>query len=199
MNDNANLSRRRFLRSAGAASGAAYLRLIGPALIAITESACTAKQESSPFRILTDREAIDLAAMASRLIPTTDTPGATEAGVIYFFDNAFADAMRAQLDDARAGLVAFNAALADAHPGISAFSGLSDVDQDTFLKTQEGSNFFELVRTMTILGFFSMEKHGGNKNHVAWDLIGFEGHHGAWQYPFGYYDAQVHEEAPDGE
>jgi hypothetical protein len=52
---------------------------------------------------------------------------------------------------------------------------------------------------MTIFGFFAMEKYGGNRGHVGWDLIGFEGHHGAWQYPFGYYDAAYHSGAGDDE
>jgi gluconate 2-dehydrogenase gamma chain len=193
------LSRRHFLQSAGSLSGAAYLRLASPALIAITESACTAKRDAAPFNVLLDREATDFAAIAARLIPTTDTPGATEAGVIYFIDNAFADAMRGLLDGARAGLEHFNAALAMAHPGADGLASLATGDQDAFLATQEDSEFFELAWLLTVFGFFAMPKHGGNRNYVAWDLIGFEGHHGAWQYPFGHYDAAVHEGGTDGE
>ena len=58
---------------------------------------------------------------------------------------------------------------------------------------------FNLMWAMTIFGFFSMEKYGGNRDQVGWELIGFEGGHGPWQYPFGYYDAQVHGETHDGE
>lgn len=199
MNDERKLSRRRFLQSTGAAGGTAYLRIVGPSLIAITESACSAKQASERFKVLGDQEAADFAAIAARLIPATDTPGATEAGVIYFFDNAFADAMSAGLESARAGLAAFKAALAEVHPGATSLTDISTDEQDAFLKKQEGDAFFEMVLFMTILGFFSMEKYGGNKDHIGWDLIGFDGHHGAWQYPFGYYDAQVHGEAADGE
>jgi hypothetical protein len=181
-------------------TGATYLKLTSPALITITQAACTAKQETSPFKVLGAREAADFAAIAARIIPTTDTPGATEAGVIYFFDNAFAANMSEQLHAARAGLAAFTAALADAHSGISALNELSEDAQDAFLKTQESSDFFGLVWQLTIFGFFSMEKYGGNKGHLSWDLIGFEGHHhGGWDYPFGYYDAQVHVEADHGE
>jgi hypothetical protein len=43
---------------------------------------------------------------------------------------------------------------------------------------------------MTILGFFAMSSYGGNRDHVGWDLIGFEGH-GAWTAPFGYYDQEA--------
>jgi len=200
MDDQGNISRRQFLQSASGLSGATCLKLMSPALITITQAACTAKQQTSPFRVLGAREADDFTAIAARIIPTTDTPGATEAGVIYFFDNAFSADMSEQLDAARAGLAAFNAALTDAHSGISALNELSEDAQDAFLKTQESSDFFGLVWAMTMFGFFSMEKYGGNKGHIGWDLIGFEGHHhGGWDYPFGYYDAQVHGEADHGE
>jgi len=38
-----------------------------------------------------------------------------------------------------------------------------------------------------------MSSYGGNKDNIALDLIGFEGH-GAAQPPFGYYDAEYMEE-----
>jgi hypothetical protein len=199
MKDPKAISRRQFLRSSGTLGGAAYMRLLGPALIAITQSACTAKQEFSVFKVLDEGEALDLMAIAARIIPTTDTPGATEAGVIYFFDNAFAADMADLLDDARQGLASFNRALQEAYPGAGQLSELSEDDQDAFLKTQESTAFFDLAWTMTIYGFFSMEQYGGNSNHIGWDLIGFDGNHGAWQYPFGHYDAEVHEETTGGE
>jgi hypothetical protein len=195
MKDRPNLSRRLFLQSTGTLSGASYLRLAAPALIAVTEAACTAKQESAPFKVLSDLEANDFSAIAARLIPTTDTPGASEAGVIYFFDHAFAGEMSSQLQGARAGLETFNAALREANPDAEQFSELTEDDQDAFLTTQESSPFFQLAWTMTMYGFFSMSKYGGNRDNVAWHLIGFEGDHGAWQYPFGYYDAETHAEA----
>jgi gluconate 2-dehydrogenase gamma chain len=199
MNDKKNLSRRRFLQSTGSMGSAAYLRLLGSGFIAITEAACTAKQEASPFKILGAEEASDFAAIAARIIPTTNTPGATEAGVIHFFDNAFAAEMSSQLDVARTGLAAFNAALEDAHPDRGRFGDLGEDDQDAFLRSQESGEFFSLAWTMTVFGFFSMEKYGGNEGHIGWELIGFDGHHGAWQYPFGYYDAEVHGETNHGE
>ena len=199
MKDPKAVSRRQFLRSSTTMGGAAYLRLLGPALVAITQSACTAKQESSVFKVLSERDALDLMAIAALIIPTTDTPGATEAGVIYFFDNAFAAEMADLLEDARQGLASFNQALQDTYPDADQFADLGEDDQDAFLKTQESTAFFDLAWTMTIYGFFSMEQYGGNSNHIGWDLIGFDGNHGAWQYPFGHYDAEVHKETTGGE
>ncbi len=86
MPDTNNVSRRQFLQSASSLSGIAYLRLTGPALAAIAQVACAAKSESAPYRVLGGAEEADFEAIAARIIPTTDTPGATEAGVIHFFD-----------------------------------------------------------------------------------------------------------------
>ena len=199
MHNNESVSRRQFLQSASSLSGIAYLRLTGPALAAIAQAARAAKQESSSYRVLSKVEAADFEAIAARIIPTTDTPGATEAGVIHFFDNAFADEMSDQLDAARTGLATFNAAIKDTGSSADRFSDLDPDAQDAFLHTQDTSEFFDLVRLMTIYGFFAMGQYGGNKDHVGWDLIGFEGHHGGWTYPFGDYDAEYSEKNIHGE
>jgi hypothetical protein len=199
MPDDEHLSRRQFLQSAGSLSGVAYLRLSGPALAMLAQAAHAAKSESAPYRVLGGAEAADLEAIAARIIPTTDTPGATEAGVIHFIDNAFADEMNDQLDAARAGLARFNSAFKNFASSADRFTDVDSDAQDAFLHTQDTSEFFALVRLMTIYGFFAMSQYGGNNNHVGWDLIGFEGHHGAWTYPFGYYDAEHSKEIVRGE
>ncbi len=195
MNNNVDLSRRGFLQSVGAMSGASWLRIGAPALACIAQAACSARETGAPFALLGKADAADFAAIAARIIPTTDTPGATEAGVIYFFDRAFADERSGEFGAARSGLDELNATLRNG----ARFADLDAARQDAVLGTIESSPFFNLMRMMTIFGFFAMSSYGGNKNHVAWDLIGFEGHHGAWENPFGYYDAEDHGGSVDGE
>lgn len=181
------LSRRAFLGAASAGAGASWLRLTGPAVAAIAQAACTAREHEAAFVLLTGDEAADLAALAARIIPTTDTPGATEAGVVHFFDQAFANEMRGALELARSGLAELNDGAAGRR-----FAELNAQAQDAALAALEGQPFFELVRVMTIFGFFAMSDYGGNRDHVGWQVIGFDGQHGAWRYPFGHYDAAVH-------
>lgn len=195
MNNNNELSRRRFLFSAGVLTASTFVRLSGASVAAIAQAACAAKVESAPFRSLSREEAADIEAIAARIIPTTSTPGATEAGVVHFFDNAFAAEMKDSLEAVRAGLVRLNAAIGEP----TRFAALSPDAQDARLRDIEDSDFFTLVREMTIFGFFAMSSHGGNQGHVSWDLVGFKGHNGGWQYPFGYYDAPVHGGGGDGE
>ena len=198
MQNDKTVSRRAFLQVAGAVSGSTYLRLGGAALAAVTQAACSAKEEASAFQILQQDEARDFIAIAARIIPTTDTPGAIDAGVIYFLDNAFANMWQSRLASARAGLAEFNAALRGAGHANS-FDELTDEQQDEFLRSQEHSAFFGMLREMTIMGFFAMSSYGGNKDHMSWDLIGFKGHNGGWSYPFGHYDAEHAQEHTDGE
>lgn len=191
MNHNSALSRRFFLKSAGGAGVASWLRLGAPATAVIGEAACAARAQAAGFSALTNADAADFAAMAARIIPTTETPGAHEAGVIYFIDEAFAGAMSQSLPFALRELAALNGTLE------IRFAEHGDSRQDDILRGIEDGPLFELIRLMTIFGFFSMEKYGGNRGYVGWDLIGFEGHNGANEYPFGHYDAEFHRERTD--
>lgn len=195
MNNKNDLSRRRFLFSASALTASTFVRLSGPSIAAIAQAACTAKAGAETFRSLSPDEAADIAAIAERIIPTTATPGATEAGVIYFFDHALAGEMKDQMAKIRSGLTDLNTSIGKSRR----FANLDADEQDARLRAIEESGFFGLMREMTIFGFFAMSNHGGNRDHVAWDLIGFEGHKGVWENPFGHYDAQVHEDARDDE
>jgi hypothetical protein len=187
------MSRRRFVQSAGVAAGASWLRISAASLAAITQAACTARDEGATFATLGVEEAEDFTAIAARLIPTTDTPGATEAGVIHFYDRAWGDEMAWALKDMRGFLHTLN----ESSP--QRFALLDADAQDATLREHENDGRFQLLWLVTMFGFFAMEKHGGNANHVSWDLIGFDGHQGAWAPPFGYYDAEYRKESGNDE
>ena len=187
------ISRRRFLKSTGALTGASLFRVGAPSLAAITQAACSARDEGAAFKTLGTEEAADFAAIAARIIPTTDTPGATEAGVIWFWDNALGNYYGWIVEGVRALREQVNASID------RSFADLSADEQDAALREVEDDPRFQFWRYLTIFGFFAMSKHGGNKDNVGWDLIGFEGHHGAWAPPFGYYDAEAQEEQSNGE
>ncbi|HSN52918.1 MAG TPA: gluconate 2-dehydrogenase subunit 3 family protein [Woeseiaceae bacterium] len=194
--NNNELSRRRFLISAGSLAGASFVRMSGASIAAITQAACTARDDPAAALLsLSAEDALDIEAIAARIIPSTDTPGATEAGVVHFFDSALAGEMRDKRDELLAGLAELNAA----NGAPVRFADLAPGEQDARLHAIQDSDFFGLVREMTIFGFFAMSSYGGNRDHVGWDLVGFRGHNGAWEYPFGYYDATVHGGGSDGE
>jgi gluconate 2-dehydrogenase gamma chain len=170
--------------------GSPLLRAGLPGLVALSASACTARDKGGSFKILSAPEARELEAIAARILPTTDTPGAREAGVIWFIDQSFDSIMKQNLDMARNGLADFQSHISESFSGAQLFSDLSEDEQDSYLKTQEQSGFFNFMRYMTIAGFFGMSSYGGNRDNIGWKLLGLDGEHHAWQSPFGYYDAE---------
>lgn len=186
-------SRRSFLQTGAALAGGSMLRFSAPGLAALSQAAHARKAEQAAFVILEPDEARELEAIAARILPTTDTPGAREAGVIYFLDQTLGTFNAGNLEFVRAGLEAFAAGV----PGGGSFSALTEAQQDAYLKTQEASSFFGLCRLMTLCGYFGMSRYGGNRDDAGWKLIGVAPHQHAHISPFGYYDAEYLREHPD--
>ncbi len=193
------LTRRTFLQGSGTFVGSTLLRAGVPAIAAVSQAACTARDEGAAFENISGSEAREIMAVAARILPTTDTPGATEAGAVYFFDKALGSFFADKLEYGRLQLAAFQAGIAEAYPGAERFSDLDEADQDAYLKTQEQSPFFQGARILTIFGVFSMSKYGGNRDNIGWKLVGMDGPPHAWSYPFGYYDTEYMEEQQNGE
>lgn len=193
------LSRREFLQGSGSLAGSSVIRAALPAVAALSQAACTAKDEAAPFENISAAQAREIVAIAARILPTTDTPGATEAGAVYFFDKAFGDFLRDAKPTAERMLAEFQAGIAGRFPGATRFSDLDESDQDSYLKEQEESQFFFGVRLLTLVGVFGMSHWGGNRDDIGWKLVGMDGPPHAWAPPFGYYDAEYMEEQQDGE
>ncbi len=191
-------SRRAFLGTSGSVIGGSWIALNLPAILATADFACTAQSAGAGFEVLTAFEAAELEAIAAQIIPTDDTPGAREAGVIYFIDRALNTFGADNLEPIREGLQDFESSVRKEHPGVESFSALSDDQQIEALRAIEESDFFGTVRTMTIAGMFAHPSYGGNRDKMGWALLGFDDRH-AWQPPFGYYDAQYINGGPDGD
>jgi len=181
------LSRRAFLRQTGIAARNSLIVLSLPAIMSSSAAASEARLENSAFKILGDDEANEFSAIAARIIPTDETPGATEAGVIYFIDNVLGTSRTEVLQPMREGLASLQAA-AQANYGSASFSALNPEQQDALLASIEDTAFFGTMRYMTIAGMFSLPEYGGNRDYAGWNLIGFEHRH-VWEPPFGFYDA----------
>lgn len=192
MNDR-ELTRRLFLQQSAGTAGAAWAKAVLPGIAAIAQAACTAKEEQQPFTILDDEEAVEFEAIAARIIPTTDTPGAREAGVIYFFDQSFGAFNAPMLPVLRDGLENLQSSLDDGRK----FSDLSEDEQDAVLEANQNTPFFFMIRMMTFSGFFGLSEYGGNKDGTGWKLLGMDPDAHAYQAPFGYYDAEYLKENAD--
>jgi gluconate 2-dehydrogenase gamma chain len=142
---------------------------------------------SREFTYLEPAVAADLEALASAIIPSDETPGAKEAGVIFFIDRALATFDRDKRGLYRDGLAAAQQRRRELFPQSSSLAGLSATECEQLVKSIETTEFFEQVRTHTVIGFLATPEWGGNRGQIGWKLIGFEDA-GMYQPPFGYYD-----------
>jgi gluconate 2-dehydrogenase gamma chain len=183
------ISRRRWLAATPIATGWA-------AVLAAQEHAHQAMRsaETATFTVFSPAEALEISAIASQIIPSDDSPGAREAGVIHFIDRALAT-----FDAEKRGL--YTAGLADAErerakmfPGSKTIAELTADQQIQLLEAIEKTDFFEQVRTHCIMGFFGNPSYGGNRDQAGWKLIGFDDRF-EFEPPFGYYDRQSSEQS----
>src|SRR5689334_16251728 len=165
-----NLSRRNFLSRGSAAVSAVWLSAHWPAIVAAAEHAHRAAKSSTPpkFQFFTPEEAVETEAVTARIIPSDDTPGAREAGVVYFIDRAL---ITFAIDDQktyREGLPGLKARVRELFPSVEKFSSATPEQQDQILHSMDeqtgptrrhsrsggaSSSFFQAVRVHTIQGF----------------------------------------------
>jgi len=198
-----DLSRRSFLTRAGGAVSAVWLSAHWPAIVAAAEHAHQAAKSSAPgkFQFFPPEEAAEIDAITARIIPSDETPGAREAGVVYFIDRALTTFAVGDQKTYREGLPTLQARVREVLPNVDRFSSATPEQQDQVLHTFDdevgpgarnvrrrgGGSFFATLRVHTITGFLIDPDSGGNRGGVGWKVIGREPEH-MFQPPFGYYD-----------
>jgi gluconate 2-dehydrogenase gamma chain len=141
-----------------------------------------------PFQTLDPATAAEIDAIVSQIIPSTEGPGAHEAGIIFFIDRALST-FDADLRQAyRTGMAAVQQKRKEMFPDSASIAALSSERQIELIHAIDATDFFELLRTHTLYGFLGNPSYGGNRDRVGWKLIGFDDRM-AFQPPFGYYDA----------
>lgn len=137
----------------------------------------------SPWRVLTAAEAQTLGAICERLIPADQNPGAAWAGVVNFIDRQLAGPYKKFRVGYRQGLAG-----TDQTSQIlfgRRFAELDTRRQDEVLRALEkghaqggawkllsAEQFFDLVLTHTMQGFYGDPRHGGNREAVSWRMLG---------------------------
>ena len=180
------ISRRQWL---GVSS--AFLAANWTGILAAQQHAHEAMHSTAPatLTVLSPEQAKEIEALMSQIIPTDDSPGAREAGVIYFIDRALAtfdSDKRALYTD---GLKQAESTRKELFPSSQSIATLRPDEQIRLIQAIEKTDFFDLLRMHTILGFFGNPSYGGNRGLVGWKLIGFEDRF-QFEPPFGYYDGR---------
>ena len=180
------VSRRRWL--AASPLGAVLLTSRWPEILAAQGHAQRAVRAAKPaeLAVFSPAEGKEIEALAGQIIPADETPGAREAGVLYFIDRALATFDSDKREVYTKGLAETESKRAEMFASES-IAALSAEQQIQLLEAIEKTAFFELLRTHCILGFFGDPSYGGNRNQAGWKLIGFEDSH-QFAPPFGYYD-----------
>lgn len=200
-------TRREILSRSLAGASVAWISAHWPSMLSAAAHARRAAQSSSPpkFEFLTPDQAVEVDAVCARIIPTTDSPGAREAGVVFFIDRALVTFAKDQQKGFQDGLPEFQARVREMFPGTEKFSAATPEQQDQVLSSIEersaadergafrnssaARSFFETIRIATISGFLidPDSDRRGNRDAIGWKVIGRDPAH-MFQPPFGYYD-----------
>jgi gluconate 2-dehydrogenase gamma chain len=203
------ISRRGFLAAAGGTLAAAWVAADAEKLLAAGRHAADTVRDlragiPAKLLFLTPAQAADIDAASSQIIPSDDTPGAHEAGVVYFFDKSLATwaadqrpGFLAGLDELHrragaAGPTQAGATRSANVPQAATFARLSGDQQREVLTAMEKDKhpFFFMLRGATVTGMFANPEYGGNADKAGWKLIGFDDRF-SWAPPFGWYDANA--------
>ena len=156
------ISRREAIRRAALAAGV----LLSAEWLSIVDGARSGAQTMR----LAPAHASLAGAIADRIIPRTDTPGAVDVGVPAFIDLLYAEFMTpAEQKMLTEGLDGVEAAAKSARG--ASFVTLAADRQDELLrsiaKAEEGRDqgFFGLIRSATVLGYFTSEQVGKTVLH----------------------------------
>ena len=136
-----------------------------------------------------------LEAVAARIFPATETPGAVEIGAVEYIRRALEGDYKTLAPLYRDGLAALNRRAGTRFAKL--FIALSDADKDAVLADFEAdrtdyadaADFFETVRCHVLEGVFGEPHYGGNRGLAGWRIVDFPGQqHG---YPDAYINRRV--------
>ena len=122
-------SRRQFIGKASLGIGSAWLAANWPAILAAQEHAKHTAQSGRPakFEFFTPEQAREVEAVAAQIIPSDGTPGAREAGAVYFIDRALSTFDSDKQKPYADGLAELSAKLKEFYPGAEGFAAATSL------------------------------------------------------------------------
>ena len=137
----------------------------------------------NPYRFFTVDEAKCVIALSEQIIPADDEwPGATYAGVINYIDKQLVEVFIEDQSKYREGILALQ--LTCQQMIGKAFEELEfDVQTEFLYKIEKNevngdawhdykpSDFFGMIISHTMQGFYSSPRHGGNRNYLSYRML----------------------------
>ena len=162
-------NRRNFIKSASLAFGGILLL---PSCL----------KQNNIYRFLTPDEARCIIAISEQIIPKDVSPGATDAEVIFYIDRQLDGVFQYDQDTYRNGIKNLQSYCKVKYA--QAFELITSDDQIKVMKLLESNQmnetewpkgnpaeFFNLVLSNTMQGFYGSPIHGGNKDHLSFKML----------------------------
>lgn len=162
-------NRREFIRAASLAFGSV---LLFPSCM----------NQMGAYYFFTPDEANCVIAICEQLIPKDQSPGATDAGVIHYIDRQLTEVFHDHQDTYRKGIRNLQAYCKAKYA--QPFELIKSEDQVNVLTMLENdqlttdewdqskpSDFFNLVLSHTMQGFYGSPIHGGNKDYMSFEML----------------------------
>ena len=133
--------------------------------------------------MLSPQQTTTLQAVVNRMIPPDDWPGGWEAGVGDYLFRQFERDLKGAVETYQQGLDALDA---EAHAVYQrSFAQLGEAQQDSLLTQIERGEvqtdwqvvpaaFVNMLAHHCAEGFYADSGNGGNRDSIAWQMIGFE-------------------------
>jgi gluconate 2-dehydrogenase gamma chain len=192
------LTRRDFVASVGSLGAAWLLSDVDLRRDAMTHAQHQLGAAQPTLGFFTPEQAAEIEAFAARIYPADDTPGAREAGVVYFIDRGLTTWATGQQPAFTALLQKLPQLVSAQFAGQTRLSALDPAQQDQVLRSIEQTPDFGMVRFATLAGMFSLPSYGGNRDFGGWKGIGQDTEL-EYRPPFSWYDRPANRRTlPDG-
>ena len=162
-------NRREFIKSASLAFGSV---LLFPSCL---------KQKNN-YRFFTPEEANCIIAFCEQIIPKDESPGATDAGVIFYIDRQLSGVFHYDQETYRHEIKNLQAYCKNKYG--NGFQSIAYEDQITLMRLMESNqinetewpkgkpaDFFNMVLSHTMQGFYGSPIHGGNKDYMSFEML----------------------------
>jgi gluconate 2-dehydrogenase gamma chain len=134
---------------------------------------------AAPLQTFTAAEANLVEALCDQIIPADDSPGAKEAGVLYYLDQQLAGPLKRFASSYKTSLPLLDEGCQQSEG--KPFLELPSEAQTRFLHRLETDgppelrSFFRIIVDQTMQGFYGSPSHGGNRDAASWKMLGIEG------------------------
>ncbi len=133
-------------------------------------SGCFSRRTSWEF--FTEYEALTLAALSDQIIPADEFPSASEAGAVMFIDRQLVRHYHPHQQAYRDGLALADQMSRTRFGTEIAKASSSQQYEVAVAMEKQAPEFFNLVRSHTLQGYYGSPRHGGNRDAVSWRMLG---------------------------